>query len=323
MVEWAFILTPLLVLPILFLFRFVGCAQIAGLEEPDPVAPQPDNNPPNYRGYILGDPKNPGSVKNSSVVPKGANVIGYWRLVDAAGSTVARDEKGFQDGKYRTSVDPDVVPGNFVTGLTSLIASDPGAMGRFFNGGYVLIPAKAGLFTEEFTIEAWVRPGFAAGAEHTLFHAGGHYSTPSQSAPTYQGFRVFATEDRSWQVSLSPGGNVFKPPPIIPPGDDVRTHLAVTIEQVKVKPDLPTVVRKVTIFIDGKKTAENTVAFYSVADGAPLLIGVAGEEQEPHDLETLPQPDVAKPFRSRVQEVVLHKKALPPEEIENHVDINR
>ncbi len=58
MVEGAFILTPLLVLPIrFFLFRFLGCAQIAGLGGPDPVAPQPDNKPPNYRGYISAIPK--------------------------------------------------------------------------------------------------------------------------------------------------------------------------------------------------------------------------------------------------------------------------
>jgi hypothetical protein len=36
MIEWAFILTPLLVLPVLVLFRFVGCAAIANLGEGAP-----------------------------------------------------------------------------------------------------------------------------------------------------------------------------------------------------------------------------------------------------------------------------------------------
>ena len=112
MVEWAFILTPLLVLPILFLFRFVGCAEIAGIRDPDPVAgPPPVPKVPNYRDYIMGKPDNPGSVLNPSVKPNPADVIGYWRLVDAASGTVAKDEKGFQDGAYRTSTDPDTIPG--------------------------------------------------------------------------------------------------------------------------------------------------------------------------------------------------------------------
>ncbi len=255
-------------------------------------------------------------MKNSSVVPKGADVIGYWRLLDPAPSPVARDEKGFQDGKYRTSADPDAVPGDFVTGQSSLIASDPSGMGRFFNGGYVLIPAKSNLFTEDFTIEAWVLPGFAAGSEHTLFQAGGHYRAPLEMSADFHGFHIYATAAGSWQVSLSPGGDLFPSPPLIPPGN-TRTHLAVTVQSVS-----PGVSKKVTLFIDGKKTVENSVGFYSPPDGAPLLIGVTGEEQEPHNLETLPQPNVAKPIRSRIQEVVLHRKALSQLEIENHVFIN-
>ena len=104
---------------------------------------------------------------------------------------------------------------------TSLIVSDPGPIGRFFNGGYVLVPAKNGLFTDEFTIEAWILPGFAAGSEHTLFDAGGHYRAPFDSSADFHGFRIYATAARSWQVSLSPGGNVFTAPllpPLIPPG---------------------------------------------------------------------------------------------------------
>ncbi len=310
-----------MVLPILFLFRFVGCAEIAGIRDPDPVAgPPPVPKVPNYRDYIMGKPDNPGSVLNPSVKPNPADVIGYWRLVDAASGTVAKDEKGFQDGAYRTSTDPDTIPGDFVTGQPSLIVSDPGAMGRFFNGGYVLVPAKSKLFTDEFTLEAWVLPGFAAGSEHTLFNAGGHYRAPFDSSAEFHGFRIYATADRSWQVSLSPGGNVFTAPllpPLIPPGG-VPTHFAVTVQNV----GPGSAAKRVTLYVDGKKTVENTVGFYSPAEGAPLLIGVGSQEQEPHDLEALPQPNVADPMRSRIQEVVLHKKALSQLEIENHVFIN-
>src|SRR5450631_3969026 len=94
MIDWAFVLTPLLVLPIALMFRFVGCTSFSAADAPTPV-----DKPPRYRDYIMAVPGNPGTVKNPGVKPNAADVIGYWRLVDAA-STVAKDEKGFQDGAY-------------------------------------------------------------------------------------------------------------------------------------------------------------------------------------------------------------------------------
>ena len=124
MTDWVVVLTPFLVLPIVLLFRFVGCAQIAGLKdsdpepapapaptpapppEPTPTPPPPtppptptETKPPNYRKYILGEQPNPGLVNAfPGVVPNGAHVIAYWRLVDAAASGDAVDEKAFQKG---------------------------------------------------------------------------------------------------------------------------------------------------------------------------------------------------------------------------------
>jgi hypothetical protein len=321
MIEWAFILTPLLVLPIVLLFHFVGCAKIAGLGDSEPAPPPelPKPKVPKYRDYIMGKPNNPGSVLHPNVKPDAADIIAYWRLVDTATSIDAFDEKGLRDGKYRTSTDPDTIPGDFIYNLPSLIYSDPTVPSRFFNGGYVVVPADDQFYTDEFTIEAWVLPGFAGGSEHTLFHAGGHYLRPFDQAAAYHGFRIYATDTRRWQVFLAPGGDIFPSPPIIPPGDTL-THLAVTVQNASPGGGSKTV----TIFIDGKQTVQQTVGFsYSRPDGAPLLIGVQGEQSEPSDLATLAQPNVNQPMRSRIQEVVLHRKVLSQEEIENHVDINR
>src|SRR5215212_2990021 len=102
MAEWAFLLTPILVLPIVLLFRFVGCGtqlNISGDEY---------TGPPRYRDYIMGEPNNPGVVKNPNVVPTKADVtahlVAYWRLVDSwkivesPSGKIAKDEKGFRDG---------------------------------------------------------------------------------------------------------------------------------------------------------------------------------------------------------------------------------
>ena len=165
MTEWAFVLTPLLVLLIILLFRFVGCGlDVVGTAEPPPQqsvpepppaslpppsqppsSPPSDGKPPNYRSYILGEANNPGTVKNPMVVPNGADVIAYWRLVDAPTATMAHDEKSFQDGKYvkvpplaaipPTTAPPtaarggsESAPGDFLTGQPGLITSDPGVL---------------------------------------------------------------------------------------------------------------------------------------------------------------------------------------------------
>ena len=58
---------------------------------------------------------------------------------------------------------------------------------------------------------------------------------------------------------------------------------------------------------------------YNRPDGAPLFIGV--ENEEPNPAQTPPR--LRRPINCEIQEVVLHRKALSPAEIENHVDINR
>jgi hypothetical protein len=352
MTEWVFVLVPFLVLPIVVLFRFVGCAWIAGLEEgsppektgqttppppppsspPSPPPQQPPltpvyTNPPNYQKYILGESGNPGLVKNSSVQPNSADVIAYWRLVDAAASTVAKDMKAFQDGLYvegavLPAINPTPTvpgsegrnPGHFVPGEDSLINSDKAQKCRYFDGGYVRVPYKPGLYTDEFTIEAWIRTDtLALGFEHTLFDAGGRYAAPAGTPVAERGFRIFANRDRSWQMRLgSTKTDLFPAPPFVPLG--ARTHIAVTLQN-----DGPAgVQKKITLYVDGKATGSVTVPSYAAPHDAPLLIGVENMTNQPTAGENL-----RTPLLCRVQEVVLHRKALSKEEIENHVDINR
>jgi hypothetical protein len=325
MTEWAFLLTPLLVLPIVLLFRFVGCGTQLQIEPDDTLT-----TPPNYRDYILGEPNNPGLVKNDKVVPNRADIIAYWRLVDASTNTVASDEKYFQDGTYTQSTAPLAVQaptasmagsesasGGFFSNHISLIDSDSSVMCRVFDGGYVLVPYKVGLYTDEFTIEAWVDVSWnLTGYEHTLFSAGGFYRVPLSptTSPTLQGFRIFADGDNRWQMNIfSRPGVVFTSPPLVPRNG--KTHLAITVE----KDPSNVSNRKVTLYSDGKSVAIETVGYYALAEGAPFLIGV-GDAAHPLDSNS-PQP--YQPVRCPIQEVVLYRKALSADEIANHVDINR
>lgn len=344
MTEWAFILAPLLVLPIVLLFHFVGCGfsgvatgeapielpERAPVNPPAPPTPPPteihlDNNPPDYRKYILGEQPNPGLVTaNPEVVPNGADVIAYWRMVDLATSQKAKDEKGVHNGDYKAGyILPAVAgsmgknPAQFVTGQASLIDSDPAAMCRKFDGGHVLVPFKAQpappLYTDQFTIEAWIAAeAFDLDFEYVLFDAGGTYALPP-SPQVARGFRVFVNLKKGWQVQLGPGNtDLFAVAPMVPIGP--RTHVALTVGDA-----VPGgVQKKVTLYLDGKPFGPVNVPSYNRPDGAPLFIGIENQEPNPGNAVRLRHPVLC-----RIQEVVLHKKALSLKEIQNHVDINR
>jgi len=348
--EWVLLLVvPLLLLPIILLFPFVGCAVIAGLKDPDPapnsapqappgqVSPPAQNSPvptppvevlgtpPRYRDYIMGEPNNPGTVKHNNVVPNAANVIAYWRLVDAPGLSSAKDEKSFQNGQYKegqalvfeaptaAKAGSQAATGDILTGQNSLIKSEPSALCRYYNGGYMLVPFKSGMYTDEFTIEAWILPhALTKDYEYTLFHAGGHYAIPPAPASDH-GFRIFEDRNGRWQARLAPAtADLFQSPPLIPrPG---RTHLAMTVANETV----PGAKKKVTLYLDGKIAQIATANSYSRPDNAPLFIGVMNATLLPANPAQL-----RTPVLSHIQEVVIHNKALSLEEIENHVDINR
>ena len=202
-------------------------------------------------------------------------------------------------------------PGHFLLGEDSLIDSDPTVDCRYFNGGYVIVPYKPGLYSDQFTIEAWVSTGaLALDFDHTLFDAGGVYGFPTGSGAVERGFRLYANRNGRWQVRMGPGLNeLFAAPPIVPLG--ARTHVALTVAN-----DGPG--KKVTLYVDGKATNTATLTSYAPPDGAPLYIGVENTANAPTASENL-----RNPVLCRIQEVVLHRVALSKELIENHVDINR
>lgn len=316
---WTFLLAPLLVLPMVLLFRFVGCGLMFDFDDFDTSSPRlPVPEPvPNYRAYILGLPT-VGATDHPEIVPDGTAVIGYWRLVDPITASQASDETNAHHGVYRTSTDPDLAPGNFISWPRSLVDTAPELEPRHFNGGFVAIPDNGELHADEFTIEAWIVPNFGAGVEHTLFQAGGTYRRPGESTPGQHGFRVYATKERAWQVDVAGHGAVLPNPPLIPTtvnDTSVRTHLAVIVQ----KGDGPGMT-KVTIALDGRNPPMTFAfpAIYSRPNGAPLLIGVRSE-----NYPDLVNPDLSGSIQSALQEVVLHRKALSMNEIQNHVDINR
>jgi hypothetical protein len=322
MTDWVVIVTPLLVLPIVLLFRFVGCGGPKLNDEP--IVEQVPSAPPRYRDYILPDPDVPnlGSVKNYFVVPKAEDVIAYWRLVDTFG-IVAIDEKGFQHGTYHTVASPIVEQPNGEAGSENanpggsgivklaskgLIDSDTKKKGATFLGGFVEIPVREGLYTAEFTIEAWYSPAWGinlTGYEHTLFSAG----APTANSSPRTGFSLYVDRQNRWRLRLAPAGEITlsSSAPFVDLKDTTRTHVALTMKANGAQ-------KQVRLYVNAVEAGHADVGY--VPPNGPLLIAIADKP----DIDGL---QAYRPFVGTIQEVVLHNKALTAAEIENHVDINR
>jgi hypothetical protein len=315
MTDWVFVLLPLLVLPTALLFRFVGCEE-----------PKPEDE------IIAGQ----GRLPYENTISEEPDIIAYWRLVDmpTATATVAKDKKNFRNGEYKhVPVPPHEEPNSTFPG------SEPASGGfsphdsliplestkcRVFNGGYVFVEFKPGLYTDEFTIEAWIKPEWThhENYEHTLVDTRRFYQKLSETSPRWHGFRIFVNRENRWQVDLAPGGvGEMKVAPKIEP-DAATMYLAVT---VKSDPD-PTLKGKkhVIIFVDGKIFGLGTTNFYSPPDGAPLvngaplLIGISNTESNPSN-----SPIPRHPVLSPIQELAIYKKALSPEVIKKHHDVGK
>ena len=335
MIDPLLLLVPLLVLPIVLLFRFVGC----GIDAVGTlVLPAPE-----YAQYILADPAAPpkGTVKHPEVKPNRDDVIAYWRLIDPDKINVSGDVKTTapakdsklgpggspgHDGIYLTeptafvqftssSPGSEFTSGEFEFNKTSLIASDPTVTCRLFKGGHMVVPADDKLYPDQFTIEAWVWPQWGPNAdtkfEHTLVTAGGHYRPPFDPSPSagFHGFSIVADGTGHWQVRFPNVGDLFSSPPLV---THDKTHLAVTVAKEGA-------LSRARLFVNGKEVLPpSNLVFYSPPKGSPLLIGVASTQSDP-TVATIP----TTPVISLIQELVLHRKALSANEIENHVDINR
>jgi hypothetical protein len=343
MIDWTFLAVPFLALPLVLLFRFVGCGLgVTGTAAPELI--------PGYRDYIMGVNDNHGTTPWPNITPNANDVLAYWRLVDVpavigATAVTAKDEKGRANGQYRdigplpaqppiaetpvsnAAPGSDAAPGLVIFGERSLIVTDPEVMGVQFQGGYMAANYVDGLYADEMTIECWVKCQWSqtpTGNAHTVLFAGGYYQRPDQYSPGLHGFRIFADADNKWQVIVYPqggtpqGGGQLSTSTFV--SFNTATYVVVTISKDTIGGSGQTAV---SLWVNAEFIETALVQPFSRPDGSPFYVGLAFVPTEVDPSSGGSVSTVGQPVMSQVQEVVLYKRKLERPEIENHFALNQ
>jgi len=348
MSDWYFLTTPLAVLAVLLLFRFIGCTAFTAGENPTvETKPEPTWDPvADYPGTVLKD-----------------NPVSYWRLQEkhaaepptgpavpapntvTAGGT-AKDEKGANNGTYKSvKVQPPAPPpppppapnlsdSPAAPGLLSLEAPGllelTGQQSTALNvdGGYVEVPFSNSLLLNSFTIEALVRPDWdpndpaESGRYRTVFAFNTIAVPPPPATPTAFGFGLFsgpvpgtASGSPVWQVWLG-DGTTFKPiQDEATPDDPARPFTPVDFTKTNylaVTYDAPT--KKLNFYVYVRGIDLDSGVAHPVKDTTASYSPVTDSTKSL--LIGMHRPPVGSampvyhPFKGRIQEVAIYNKAM-------------
>ena len=297
----ALILAPLALLGIVVLFRFVGCTlDRSGLLE-EAVGWD-------YDGTVLSH----------------ANLAGYWRLGEAAGTT-ANDETGANNGTYESATLAEdaaalspAAPGVTTLGATGMIVSDAVHTSVHVDGGYVEVPFAAALNTAQFSIEIWAAADWdpaetvgASAAPYRCLMASREVSGGPGGSP--RGFTLYAGPDNTipgdttfrWQIWVGTGVAGSDWVRLVGPAVEfgTPTHLAATYDGTTLK-----------LYVNGSEDEagtpdESTATGYSPNTSSPLYIGMGAPEA----------PAPLYPFKGRLQEAAVYNAALTPAQVDDRV----
>ena len=295
MSDWVLALTPLLVLPIFLLFRFIGCDKVVGLE------------PVHFTPY-------------DELVGKDPNLVAYWRLGDQNSAPQAADQKGANPGYYGQppatsgSGPSQGGTGEALQGQPGLIGDDKNATSVDFEGGYVVVPFADGVLnTPTFTVEAWVLPGaWQPGFTHAIVTAA------ETVAGVNRGFSIYARWNAAmqqvfWSASVGTGSIFVElTGPVVAPA--TKAYFALTY-------DGTTATLFVATALDKWDAVQPVlVSGYLPIQANGLYIGANNLTPPPPLPPPPPQPapPVDYPFIGQIQEVALYNAPLSQTTLESH-----
>ncbi len=305
------LLVPLVVLIVISLFGFVGCASFTS----------------SNIGASTG-------VDYPSTIKAEASLVAYWRLGEPAATAVAppkpggiaAEELGKHPGNYSRFQPPGAIDKNrhsFNNGGTIVLGQTPGILELDaaatcieVNGGMVTVPFDAALNLPQFTLEAWVIAEFNGdpqGNYYCLFENG----APATGKQKTEGFGLYAgpaspstpNTPYEWQVWMGDGTTFTQLTNTLPTPAAVvfqkPTYLALTFDGTNV-----------VLYLYNPGTGQNlslpSVAPYQAkfptfkpATSGSFVIG-SGRNLFP----AFPGGTQLYAFRGKIQEVALYNQAL-------------
>jgi Concanavalin A-like lectin/glucanases superfamily len=305
------LLVPFVVLIIVLLFGFVGCAK-----------------------FTTSDITTSTGVDYPSTIKAEASLVAYWRLGEPATTAIAppkpggiaAEEQGKYPGNYaRYSPAPstDKLHHSYSNGAVINLGQTPGLLEYApsatcidVNGGMVNIPFNADLNPPNFTLEAWVVAEFDGdplGNFYCLFENG----APDIGKQKTEGFGLYAgpadltnlNTPYEWQVWMGDGTTFAKVPNTLP------TPAAVVFQKVTY----------LALTFDGTNLV--LVLYYpgtgqDLTDASVVPLRAAFPTFKPATSGTFvigsgrnlvaasPDPNPLYAFRGKIQEVALYKQAL-------------
>jgi hypothetical protein len=312
-------LTPLAVLAVLLLVRFVGCNQLLDLDQTELVE---------YPPAVLAD-----------------RPVSWWRLQEKPATTTvpggtAKDEMGNYDGAYYQAPAPLAIGDQLMTpaanpivleiGVTGLIATDGTLTSMRVQGAAVEVPFAPQLNPAQFTLEMFAEPEWNINNAATW---GKYYCVlESSDAPAEgsglrksRGFAIYAGPDDPstpntpyrWQFWAGDGSTFRQLKPVAQNDGTLvtgaPTYIAVTFDGAQ----YALWVYTQSSDVDMVKHVLASVPYVPATVG-PLRIGLSGLRRALVGPAPGPNRDLY-PFSGRIQEVAIYDKALIEEHILSHL----
>ena len=198
MTDWILLAAPLVVASLVLVLGFVGCF-LDSIGEHQPDAPEIT-----YTDKVAAHP----------------NLVGYWRLGEASGTT-AVDSKGGNDGTY---------VGGVMLGSPGLVEDDPDTAALFAGvGQYVAVPRTDALNPPTFTVEALV--SVAEADDYRAVVSSRHVDPTSQN--TF-GYTLYVSDAGDWEAWVG-DGDVTWETALGPPATDAVQFAAMTYDGTTLK----------------------------------------------------------------------------------------
>lgn len=309
---WLLVLTPLALLLIVGLFRFVGC--------------QFDSGGTPGGGFV-----GLGSFNYGDTIREELDLVSYWRLNDAGcgDGDAVRDEKEANPGRFRRatlaaddSLLSPAAPGTLQCSQPGLLqgsADDAIDASIDVNGGYVRVSFSADLNPAHFSVEAWVRPEWPATETGVFRCIVASRDDPGNAARGYilhagpevefddDGGMQILDETTRWQAWVG-GGTRWRA--VVSKTPVVRgqvTYLCATFDGTTL-----------TLFaanesMDLDALPDFGTVPYSPNPGKPLYIGMGATERD------VPDPGPLYPFKGLIQEVAVYRAALTGATVQKHI----